>query len=218
MGRAVQQMATAVKMELFKPIHKYIEALETQKLSDDRKAVLQPLADYIISKNKANQAVQLNFICTHNSRRSHLAQVWAQTMAEYFKVPNIQCYSGGTEATAVYPMVVETLQNTGFEISKKENSKNPIYSIKFTSEKKPISAFSKKYDDKSNPKSGFAAIMTCSDADENCPIVFGADERFPIRYEDPKKFDDTDLEEIKYDERCREIAREMLFTFSLVNQ
>lgn len=216
MGRAVQQMATAVKMELFKPIHKYIEALETQKLSDERKAVLQPLADYIISKNKANQAVQLNFICTHNSRRSHLAQVWAQTMAEYFKVPNIQCYSGGTEATAVYPMVVETLQNTGFEISKKENSKNPIYSIKFTSEKKPIIAFSKKYDDKSNPKSGFAAIMTCSQADAGCPFVVGSEKRIPIMYVDPKVSDGTPQQMQVYMERSKQIASEMKYVFSKI--
>ena len=204
-------------MKLLKPIHEYIKTLDTATLSEERKTVLQPLADYIISKSKDNQAVQLNFICTHNSRRSHLAQVWAQTMAEYFLIKNIICYSGGTEATAVYPMVVETLEDTGFEISKEGGSKNPIYSIKYASEKKPIIAFSKKYDDKANPATGFAAIMTCSQADDGCPFVAGSEKRIAIMYDDPKISDGTPQQKQIYAERSEQIASEMKYVFSIIN-
>lgn len=204
-------------MELLKPIQEYIEALETESLSEERKAILQPLADYITSKRKSGETVRLNFICTHNSRRSHLAQVWAQTMAAYFQIKNIECYSGGTEATAVYPMVVDTLQNTGFEVSKEGDSKNPIYSINYASEKAPILAFSKKYDDAANPTKDFAAIMTCSQADEGCPFVAGSEKRIAITYEDPKISDGTPQQQEIYSERSEQIAIEMKYVFSKIN-
>ncbi len=203
-------------MKLFKPIRVYIEALDTTKLSEERKTVLQPLIDYINSKKKEEKPIQLNFICTHNSRRSHLAQIWAQTMAEYFRIKNITCYSGGTEATAVYPMVVETLENTGFEILKEGDSKNPVYSIKYALEKSPIIAFSKKYDDEANPAADFAAIMTCSHADEGCPFVAGSEKRISIMYEDPKISDGTPQQKEVYLERSIQIATEMKFIFSQI--
>ena len=204
-------------MKLLKPIREYIEALEATNLSEERKTVLQPLIDYINSKKKEEKPIQLNFICTHNSRRSHLAQLWAQTMAAYFQIKNIECFSGGTEATAVYPMVVETLENTGFEISKEGDSKNPVYSIKYALEKSPIIAFSKKYDDAANPKSGFAAVMTCSQADAGCPFVAGSEKRIAIMYEDPKISDGTPQQQEVYTARSEQIAIEMKFVFSQIN-
>jgi arsenate reductase len=205
-------------MKLLKPIQEFIEALDTANLPEERKNVLLPLIDYIISKKKEEKAIQLNFICTHNSRRSHLAQVWAQTMTEYFKIPNIQCYSGGTEATAVYPMIIETLENTGFGISKEGDNKNPVYSIKYASEKAPILAFSKKYDDAANPTKDFAAIMTCSQADEGCPFVAGSEKRIAIIYKDPKISDGTPQQKEVYAERSQQIATEMKYVFSQINQ
>ena len=204
-------------MKLLQPIREYIEALDTTKLSEERKTVLQPLIDYINSKKKEEKPIQLNFICTHNSRRSHLAQIWTQTMAEYFRIKNITCYSGGMEATAVYPMVVETLENMGFEISKEGDSKNPVYSIKYALEKSPIIAFSKKYDDEANPAAGFAAIMTCSQADEGCPFVAGSEKRIAIMYEDPKISDGTPQQKEVYAERSQQIATEIKYVFSKID-
>ena len=203
-------------MKLLKPIQEFIEALDTANLPEERKNVLLPLIDYIISKKKEEKPIQLNFICTHNSRRSHLAQVWAQTMAAYFQIKNIECFSGGTEATAVYPMVVETLENTGFEVSKEGDNKNPIYSIKYALEKSPIIAFSKKYYDEANPAADFAAIMTCSQADEGCPFVAGSEKRISIMYEDPKISDGTPQQKEVYLERNSQIATEMKFVFSQI--
>jgi len=204
-------------MKLLNPIQEFIEALDTANLSEERKTVLQPLIDYINSKKQEKKAIKLNFICTHNSRRSHLAQIWTQTMAEYFRIKNITCYSGGTEATAVYPMVVETLENTGFEISKEGDSKNPVYSIKYALEKTPMIAFSKKYDDQANPAASFAAIMTCSQADEGCPFVAGSEKRISIMYEDPKISDGTPQQQEVYAARSEQIAIEMKFVFSQIN-
>lgn len=204
-------------MKLLKPIQEYIETLETASLSEERKTVLQPLVEYINAKNLERKTIQLNFICTHNSRRSHLAQVWAQALAAYFHIPKIECFSGGTESTAVYPMVIETLENAGFAISKEGISKNPLYRINFTINEKPIIAFSKKYDDAFNPQSEFAAIMTCSQADGGCPFVAGSEKRIAIMYEDPKISDGTPQQKQVYLERSEQIATEMKYVFSKIN-
>ena len=194
-------------------IREIIAQLSTERISEERKRILQPLIEFISSKISKNEEVRLNFICTHNSRRSHLSQIWAQTMANYYQIENVFCYSGGTEATAMFPKVVETLRNQGFEILKLSETENPVYAVKFAENEHAVICFSKKYDDDFNPKSEFAAILTCDSADENCPIVYGAEARIPIKYEDPKKSDGTPEMNETYFNRSLEIATEMKFVF-----
>lgn len=194
-------------------INEIIAQLSTENISEERKAILQPLIEFIISKVINNEEIRLNFICTHNSRRSHLSQIWAQTMAHHFRVKNVFCYSGGTETTAMFPKVAETLINQGFEILKLSETENPVYAVKFAENEHAIICFSKKYNDDFNPKSAFAAILTCDSADENCPIVYGAEARIPIKYEDPKKSDGTPEMNETYFNRSLEIAAEMKFVF-----
>ncbi len=204
-------------MNLLPPLQQFIEKLDTASLSEERKVILQPLVSYINLKVQAKQKIQLNFICTHNSRRSHMAQVWAQTMAAYFNIPNIECFSGGTEATAVYPVVVQTLKDAGFEILMQTKGENPRYEIIYTSEKDSILAFSKKYDDVLNPENGFAAVMTCSQADAGCPFVAGSENRIAVMFEDPKISDGTPQQKQVYKERSEQIATEMKYVFSKIN-
>jgi arsenate reductase len=175
------------------------------------------LADYIQFKINNHETIRLNFICTHNSRRSHLSQIWAQTIAYHFGIRYVYCYSGGTEATALFPKVAETLTNQGFQIHKLSESENPVYALKYAESEAAIICFSKTYDNPFNPKDNFGAIMTCNNADEGCPFVFGAEARFPIKYDDPKTFDNTDLQNEKYAERSLEIAQEMWWIFSKIN-
>lgn len=203
---------------MFKDLSKTIVKIAHITVSIERKEVLQPLIEYIQNKINANEEIRLNFICTHNSRRSHLSQIWAQTMAFHFNVKNIFCYSGGTEATAMFPKVAETLISHGFEIHKLSNEQNPVYAVKFDENQHPIICFSKTYFDDFNPKSKFGAIMTCNNADEGCPMVFGAEARFPIKYDDPKAFDGTELMNEKYAERSLQIASEMYFVFSQIKK
>lgn len=201
---------------MYPNLEKTIKSILFIEVSKERKEVLNPLVDYIQNKVNSNQDIQLNFICTHNSRRSHLSQIWAQTMAFQFNIDKVFCYSGGTEATAMFPKVAKTLKNQGFEIQKLSQENNPIYEVKFDESQAPISCFSKVYSDDFNPKSNFGAIMTCNNADEGCPIVFGAEARFPVKYNDPKAFDGTELMDEKYAERSLEIASEMYYVFSQI--
>ena len=194
-------------------IREIIAQLSTERISEERKRILQPLIQFISSKLSKNEEVRLNFICTHNSRRSHLSQIWAQTMAYYYQIENVFCYSGGTESTAMFPKVADTLANQGFEILKLSETENPVYAVKFAENEHAVICFSKKYNDDFNPKSAFAAILTCDSADENCPIVYGAEARIPIKYEDPKKSDGTAEMNETYFNRSLEIATEMKFVF-----
>ena len=195
-----------------KKILKYLELENT--ISENRKILLTSFAEYISKKIKDEEKINLTFICTHNSRRSTMSQIWAQTAAEYFDIPNIKCYSGGTEATAFNPRAVIAVRESGFEVEQKDESDNPIYFVRFSEDNEPLKCFSKVYGDEFNPQTGFAAIMTCSDADANCPLVLGAEARFPIKYDDPKEYDGTDLEGQKYSERFEQIGIEILYVFT----
>jgi N-acetylglutamate synthase-like GNAT family acetyltransferase len=194
-----------------------------QKLSKDfdqisagRKNQLSVLTEYIANKLRQGHGVDLNFICTHNSRRSHLAQVWSQTAAYYYGVYNVRSFSGGTEVTTINPRAVQALRQAGFEITNTVEGENPVYEISFSPERGSVKSFSKKYNDDANPVGEFAAVMTCSDADENCPVISGAEKRISLPYDDPKTFDGTELEDQKYTERLHEIGRDLLFCFSEV--
>lgn len=205
----------ATKTTVFSQIEETISSL-SETISDNRKEVLQPLIDYIQQGVNNNELINLNFICTHNSRRSHLSQIWAQTMAYYLNIPNVYCYSGGTEATAMNKNVVTTLELQGFKIQSLSETANPVYAVKFSENTQPVIGFSKKYDHEFNPVNEFCAIMTCSQADEGCPFIAGANKRVPVTYEDPKAFDNTPLEKEKYAERSLEIASEMLYIFKSI--
>lgn len=199
-------------------ITKQIRQLEKEfnKIPAIRIEQLDKLAQMIKSEIKTNDTCKVNFICTHNSRRSHLSQIWAQTLAAYYNIENVYCYSGGTEATALFPVVAETLRAHGFEIYKISEDNNPVYSIKNGPNNHPIIGFSKTYDDVFNPASDFAAVLTCNHADENCPFVPGAKIRIPVTYVDPKLSDNTPNQKETYRERSIQIATEMKYVFSQI--
>lgn len=201
---------------IYQQIENTVNSLKLGDISNERKQILQPLIDYIQTKVTENNNVNLNFICTHNSRRSHLSQVWAQAAAHFYNLKNVYCYSGGTEATALFPMAAKTLEQAGFEIEILSEGKNPVYAIKYAENEHPIVGFSKTFDHLFNPKSDFVAIMTCSHADANCPFIAGAEKRIPVKYDDPKAFDNTPQQAEKYRERSNQIAMEMLYVFSQI--
>ena len=208
----------AKKVIMYNEITNEIKNFTPANITIERRAILQPLVDYIQNKVTDQQEIRLNLICIHNSRRSHLAQVWAQTAAAYHNLKNVFCYSGGTEATSMFPMIVETLKKQGFKINAVSEGNNPVYAIKYSDNEHPIIGFSKKFDVDFNPQSEFAAIMTCSQADGGCPFIAGAEKRIPITFEDPKAFDNSPQQAEKYLERSVNIAIEMFYVFSQIKQ
>ncbi|MFS4417072.1 protein-tyrosine-phosphatase [Maribacter sp. 2307ULW6-5] len=206
--------AAAKTMALYKKLGTFVSGLDVTAIPEDRKKALQPLIDFLVSRIREGKDVHLNFICTHNSRRSHLAQVWAQTLAHHLHLSKVHCYSGGTEATALYPEIVRVLRATGFCIDRDSQGKNPVYHIQFAREVPAVKGFSKKWDAPGNPKSQFMAIMTCASANESCPVVAGAQSRAAITYTDPKGSDGTPEQAVAYQACSALIATELLYALS----
>lgn len=184
---------------------------EFDEIGKERKSKLEELSQYICQKQDKNEAIEAIVICTHNSRRSHLGQVWLQVAAAFYGIKNFTSFSGGTEATAFNANAVVALQKAGIQIEKTDETTNPIYKAIYGGDFPPITMFSKAYSHKANPAKNFAAIMVCTQADEGCPVVLGAEARFSLPYNDPKDFDGTPQQTAAYDDRCREIAREMFY-------
>lgn len=206
------------KTTLFRKSEDVLNTLDIKTIEEDRKGVLQSLSNHIQSKVKRQEDVLLNFVCTHNSRRSQLAQVWAGVLATHFDLPNVYTYSGGTEATAMFPLVKETLKSQGMEILTLSRGKNPVYAVKYGENIQPIILFSKVYDHAFNPNSDFTAVLTCSEADNGCPFIEGAEMRFSIAYDDPKAFDQTPLQLEKYNTCSLQIATELFYVFSKIKK
>jgi len=185
-------------------------------IPENRKKDLDRVAEFISNRLESNVSAKLTFICTHNSRRSHMGQIWAQVAAYFFGVHGIQTFSGGTEATAFNPNAVKAMKAAGFDIKSGGRAENPLYNVGYTNNQAPMQVFSKRYDDETNPQEDFCAIMTCSDADKNCPFIPGAAFRIPITYQDPKAYDHTPYEDKAYAERCFQIGTEMFYLFSKV--
>lgn len=210
--------STLLHSDLLPVLKEYITAAieEFDQIPAARKEELTVLARYVQQKVAASQPVHLTFICTHNSRRSHFSQLWAQVAAHYYRIPNVKAYSGGTEATAFNPRAVRAVEEAGMEVEKTGQEPNPVYLVQYAQQQPPVLAFSKVYDEEGNPAADFAAVMTCTHAGENCPFIPGA-VRISLPYDDPKAFDGTPEEGARYAERCRQIALELLYAFSQVN-
>lgn len=201
---------------LYPQIEQYVKhrLAEFDEIPQKRREQLQELSKYVAACRAEGQPIQLLFVCTHNSRRSHLAQIWAQVGAVHFGLDDVKTYSGGTEATAMNSRTVAALQRAGLRISTDDASSNPKYAVALGKGLQPLTCFSKTLAEPPNPTAHFAAIMTCSSADAACPTVQGAELRLAVTYEDPKVSDGTSEEAATYDQRSQQIAREMLFVMA----
>lgn len=203
---------------MYEKIRKYTDELihEFDLIPKDRKETLKKISKYISSKMSEKNQINLIYICTHNSRRSHFGQIWAHVAADYFNIPHVNTFSGGTEATTFNANALNSLKRLGFKIKQINKTENPTFHVFHGDNQNPSVCFSKVYDHKQNPQKEFAAIMTCDDAEENCPFIPGVELRIATTYKDPKAFDNTKLQDSAYDERCKQIALETFYIFSKI--
>jgi hypothetical protein len=204
-----------------KELQAYASSLEEgfATIDANRRQTLTELADYIQESVSGNGQSKLLFVCTHNSRRSQFAQVWLQAASYFYDVDDVVTYSGGTEATAANERAIAAMTRAGFSVSSTSKSDgNHRFEVSAGKGFFPCQLFSKVYGDAHNPQERFAAIMVCSDADEACPFVSGAEERISLPFDDPKAFDGTPEESDQYDKTCRLIATEMFYAMSLVKK
>ncbi|WP_090166059.1 low molecular weight phosphatase family protein [Neolewinella agarilytica] len=176
-----------------------------------REQSVKTLRSAILHPAEKDKPLKLNFICTHNSRRSQIAQIWATVAAACYGKDELTAYSGGTEATALHPNVVHALQEIGFRVEQ-DGDHNPKYSIYFSEQYPPLICWSKVYDDPANLTDSFIAVMVCAEADVGCPFIPSARKRIPLRYKDPKYTDGTPDESATYVRTALEIGAE-IFSF-----
>ncbi|MEO9885418.1 MAG: hypothetical protein ABJR05_07420 [Balneola sp.] len=210
---------TSTESPLFDELLSYTKELEQNfdSIPEERKDKLRSLSEYLSGKWNSGQTPKAIIICTHNSRRSHLGQLWLATGVDYYGLPEIETFSGGTESTAFHPNAVNAVRRAGFKVEVEDSAaSNPVYQISWKKNMNTYKAFSTRFDEAPNPTKEFAAIMVCSEADQGCPFVPGTDFRLALPFEDPKAFDGTDLQDAKYDERCKQIGTEMIFVMSNV--
>ncbi|MGB1033050.1 MAG: protein-tyrosine-phosphatase [Flavobacteriales bacterium] len=200
-------------MKVNSSIRKYIEQLDVSSVSIERRQVLSQIADLLLNRKDLKHYL---FVCTHNSRRSQLAQAWFAMIAHAYGVDFLDVHSAGTEATAFYPSAIETLKQAGMVISIESQDDNPKVTISFSEEAPSILAFSKTLDHGSIPKEGMVAVMTCGHADQNCPMVLGAEVRISLNYIDPKWSDNTEEEQAIYMACSQLIATEIKFIFDSI--
>jgi arsenate reductase len=199
-------------------ITRYLDerAGETGSIPGSRRARLEEVSEWVARRLARGETARLLFVCTHNARRSQMAQLWARAAAERCGLESVATFSGGTEATAVDPRAVEALRRAGFRIERPAGGENPRYRVRLGRDDRVVEMFSKRYDQHPGPGHEFCAVMTCAAADGACPAVPGADLRVALPYDDPGASDGTPEEGGAYDECSRRIAREMLHLFSCV--
>jgi arsenate reductase (thioredoxin) len=198
----------------------YLETIEKDlesKTPDRHEELLGQIASFVADEIKSGKPARLNFICTHNSRRSQLAQAWCSLVQSWMGLEAAESYSGGTEVTACNERTIAALKRAGCSVSK-EGSENPVYWVTAEDANTEVKLWSKVYDDETNPGENFAAVMTCDHADANCPFIPGAAKRFPLTYTDPKYADDTAEETDAYDRACKIIATDMIRLFKKVKK
>jgi len=208
------------KKEFYPKLSTYCDKLSDEfiQIPEERKAELKEIANFIVEQRKEHKPTNLLFVCTSNSRRSHMAQVWSQIASYYYNIDSVFTFSGGTEQTRVNINAIDALNRAGIEIYSNNMGDNTLRYVRVGNKINPWVIFSKKYTDATNPKNNFAAVMVCSEADKACPFVEGAELRIGLPYQDPKEFDNSLLKEAKYDERCRQIAREMFYIMDFVSK
>lgn len=188
---------------------------EFSQITRGRRRSLERLAALISGRAPAGSDKLIVFFCTHNSRRSQMAQIWAATAAHHFAVKGVIFQSAGILATKVDRRTIETLERVGFAC-KRADGHNPLYTVQIGNPRQRIRLSSKTLPNSYQRPTNFIAVMTCSDADRECPIIDGASNRLTLCYDDPKVADGSPREADVYDQCCRSISRDLLYAFSRI--
>jgi len=207
-------------MAYSKDLRSFINQLlnEERQISSDRKEELIQLSSTIFATYRQTKRVNLHVICTHNSRRSQLGQIWFLAGAQYFNFNFLKSFSAGTETTAFNPRMVKAVQEAGFSLEKIQDGENPKYQLSLFGKTQSPLFYSKRYDDSSNEMISAIALMVCDSANESCPVIPDVLHRIPLLYKDPKFSDDTPDEEEVYLNKVYEIGREVLYLLKELNQ
>jgi hypothetical protein len=219
MEQLLREKTPQSRADMTAKVRAHADLLTTQfdLIEDIHRKPADELAEWIAKTYQPGKPLAVIVICTRNTRRSMLGATMGNVAAAYYGLPDVRFYSGGTDPEAFNPRTITALKEigVGIEPTGKDAPRgsgggpNPEYRVTWG---KGLEAreFSKKYSDAHNPATGFAAVLVCSEADTNCPVVKGAGARVAVPYLDPKAFDGAPFEAAKYAERRDDEGRFML--------
>ncbi|MDX1828288.1 MAG: hypothetical protein R3342_01960 [Lutibacter sp.] len=171
------------------------------------------LSEFIADQLKNQSFVNLNFIDEDNSKISQLLQVWSSFAIHYFKLKNIQSYSGGISVSSVHKNTIKSLQKIGFKFQlvdfSHQNSSYLINSNNFTG---TGLIFSKSVYDPTN-KSPFIAIIVSENQNTISPYITDTAKLFHLEYPNPNSFDTNLFKIERYTALNLQIAAEIHFLF-----
>ena len=124
------------------------------------------------------------FLCTHNSARSQMAE----GLLRAFGGETFEAFSAGTEATHVRPLAIRAMAELGIDIS----------------------AQASKTLDRYRTEPFDAVITVCDQANEACPVFFGARERLHWSFPDPSKAEGTDEQQLNVYRQVRDAIRQRI--------
>ena len=124
------------------------------------------------------------FLCTHNSARSQMAEGMLRT----YGAGRFEAFSAGTEATHVRPLAIRAMAELGIDISAQESKTLDRY-------------FNQPFD---------AVITVCDQANETCPVFFGARKRLHWSFPDPGKAQGTEEQQLGVYRQVRDAIRERI--------
>jgi len=178
-----------------------------------RLELLIKLSKFISDQLKKESFVNLNFIDENNSKISQLLQVWSSFAIHYFKLKNIQSYSGGISVSSVHKNTIKSLQKIGFKFQlvdfSHQNSSYLINSNNFTG---TGLVFSKSVYDQTN-KSPFIALIVSENPNTISPYITDTVKLFHLEYPNPNSFDTNLLKTERYTALNLQIAAEIHFLF-----
>lgn len=180
-------------------------------LSAERQELWQKAAHAVQEK----KAKAMNFICTHNARRSVISQSLAAALAYHYGIDDMVFYSGGAESTYIHPNSIALLQRIGFKLKEVEAGANPVHTARFASDAETLRLFSKTFDDVSSHEP-YVAILVCSKGDAACPFIPDAKARILIPFDDPGAYDGTADAAEAYFATAKLILNELHYFFQLL--
>ena len=218
-AKALETEAPESRAKLLPALRSHADYLATtfDMISPAHREAGEKLAEWIAAHYEPGKPLHVTIVCTGNSRRSALGAAMGNVAAAYYGLPELRFHSGGTAPTAFNSRTITALQATGFDIDAtgreaprgEPKTENPVYHVAWGQGLESLE-FSKLYHDSANPQEGFAALMVCSEADEECPVVKGAAMRISMPFLDPKIYDGSSYETAKYAERRDDIGRVLL--------
>jgi arsenate reductase (thioredoxin) len=124
------------------------------------------------------------FLCTHNSARSQMAE----GLLRHFGGDRFDVFSAGTEATVVRPLAIRAMRELGIDISGQASKTVQRY-------------LNQSFDQ---------VITVCDQANEACPVFFGARQRLHWSFPDPSQATGTADEQLAVYREVRDSIRERI--------